>query len=65
MALTKDRFVAVPNTDYFILSDYSFWAEHEDELDQWCKKNMCVREGSLITVLNDYARTLFILKWTK
>ena len=64
MAL-KQLFVAVPNTKNFVLSDYTFWAAHEQELDQWCQRNFCVREGLLVTALNDYGRTLFILKWTK
>jgi len=64
MALIQ-LFVAVPNTNNFVLSDYTFWAAHEQELDQWCQRNFCVREGMLVTALNDYGRTLFILKWTK
>lgn len=64
MALTRGKFIAVPNTHNFILSDYKYWAEHQQELDQWCKKNMCVREGMTVTALNDYARTLFLLRWS-
>jgi len=59
----KQRFVAVPNTNNFILSDYIFWAEHEQELDAWCKKNLCVRQGMTVTALNEYGRTLFLLRW--
>lgn len=58
------RFVAVPNTNNFILSDYKFWAEHDQELDEWCRKNFCVRQGMIVTALNEYGYTLFGLKWS-
>ena len=61
----SQRFIAIPNTSNFVLSDYKFWAEHEKELDEWCAKNLCVRQGMTVTALNEYGRTLFVLKWTK
>ena len=56
-------YVAIPNTKNFVLSDYKYWAEHEQELDQWCEKNFCVRQGMTVTALNDYGYILFGLKW--
>jgi hypothetical protein len=60
----KQRFIAIPDTNNFVLADYKFWAEHEQELDQWCKKNFCVRKGMTVTALNEYGYILFGLKWS-
>ena len=57
------RYIAIPKDKSFMLSDWKYWAEHEQELDQWCKKNFCVRQGMVVTALNDYGYILFGLKW--
>lgn len=64
MADVTGRFIAVPNTKMYFLADIEFWAEHERELDEWCKKNFCVRQGMTVEALNDYGYILFGLKWT-
>ena len=57
-------YIVVPNTKNFVLSDYKYWAEHEQELDEWCKNNFCVRQGMTVTALNEYGYILFGLKWS-
>lgn len=57
-------YIAIPNTKNFVLTDYRFWAEHERELDEWCRKNFCVRAGMTVTALNDYGHILFGLRWS-
>lgn len=64
MADLKGRFVAVPQNKAFFLTDFRFWAEHERELDKWCKKNFCVRKGMTVEALNEYGYILFGLKWS-
>jgi hypothetical protein len=64
MADLKGRYISVPNTKMFMLSDIKFWAEHEQELDEWCKKNFCVRKGMTVQALNDYGYILFGLRWS-
>ena len=56
-------YIAIPNTKNFVLSDYQYWAEHEQELDDWCQKNFCIREGMTVTALNEYGYILFGLRW--
>lgn len=63
MASVKNRFITIPNTRSFVLSDYKFWADREKDLDEWCQKNFCVRNGMVVTALNDYGFILFGLKW--
>jgi hypothetical protein len=48
----------------FVLADIKFWAEHEQELDEWCRKNFCVRTGMTVQALNDYGYLLFGIKWS-
>jgi hypothetical protein len=48
----------------FMLSDINFWADREQELDEWCAKNFCVRKGMTVTALNEYGYILFGLKWS-
>jgi hypothetical protein len=62
--MTNNRFIIIPNTKNFILSDYKFWADNQKDLDEWCKKNLCVRQGMTVTALNDFGYTLFLLKWS-
>jgi len=64
MADIKGRYVTVPDTKMFMLSDIEFWSEHEQELDKWCTKNFCVRKGMIVTALNDYGYILFGLRWS-
>jgi hypothetical protein len=64
MADIKSRYITVPNTKMFMLADIEFWSEHERELDEWCKKNFCRRQGMIVTALNDYGYILFGLKWS-
>jgi hypothetical protein len=64
MLSEKTRFVAIPNSKSFILTDISFWSDREDELDEWCKKNFCVHQGMTVQALNDYGYILFGLKWS-
>lgn len=64
----KERFIIVPDmlvdeNKMIILSDYNFWAEHEQELDDWCAKNNCSRTGMMVVAFDDVALTAFCLKW--
>lgn len=47
-----------------VLSDYAYWAQHEQELDAWCRANDCVREGMVVTAATPEAKTLFLLRWS-
>jgi hypothetical protein len=58
------RYIANPQSKIFFLTDVTFWAEHEQELKEWCRKNFCVHEGMTVTALNDYGYVLFGLRWS-
>ena len=62
--MKEDRFIAVPQNLAFFLSDYKFWADHEEELREWCEKNSCLHKGMTVQALNEYGYTLFLLRWT-
>lgn len=67
--MDKEKFIVVPDAlvdenKMVILSDYSFWAEHELELDTWCLKNNCSRTGMLVVANDDVALTAFLLRWS-
>jgi hypothetical protein len=62
--ITDAKFIADPQDRFFFLTDYKFWAEHEKELDDWCEKNFCTRQGIVVTALNEYGYTMFMLRWT-
>jgi hypothetical protein len=48
-----------------ILTDIAFWAEHVEQLDQWCKANPGVhRTGMTVEFDTPEALTLFTLRWS-
>ena len=48
-----------------ILTDIAFWAEHVEQLDQWCKDNVgAQRTGMTVTLDTPEALLLFTLRWT-
>lgn len=56
-------FIPVPGMKAFFLTDIAYWSEHQNELDEWCAKNSCVREGMVVQALDDNGYMLFTLKW--
>jgi hypothetical protein len=62
--MTNAKFVAVPQHNMFVLSDIRYWADREQELDEWCSKNFCVRKGMTVTALNEFGYILFGLRWS-
>lgn len=58
------RFIPLPKQEGFVLVDTAFWAAHEQELDEWCQKNFCVRKGMTVKAINEYGYILFGLKWS-
>jgi hypothetical protein len=67
----KNRFVVADsslietNKHLIVLTDIKYWAEHADELAEWCKKNKGVVPAGMTVEIED-AKTLtyFILKWS-
>lgn len=68
------RFVVAPNhllSDFdketlrlVILSDFTYWTDHYDELHEWAVHNHAKVSGSTITFSDDKDLISFILKWS-
>jgi len=60
----NSTFIVEKKNRVIFLSDYKFWAEHEEELKQWCKTNACVFQGMTVQYFDDNTLVLFGLKWS-
>ncbi len=47
-----------------ILSDFNYWADHYEELQEWATYNCATVTGSTITFEHDKDVTAFILRWS-
>jgi hypothetical protein len=48
-----------------VLTDIKYWAEHADDLVEWCKKNpRAYTQGMTVEIEDDKTLTHFILKWS-
>jgi hypothetical protein len=64
----SDRFLIVHpgNPDegtLVILSDHSFWSQHEPELVEWCLEHRAWHQGMTVTINKESTVTLFCLRW--
>jgi hypothetical protein len=46
-----------------ILTDYIFWADHTDELLDWCEKYGANNQGMTVLFPDEQTLTTFVLKW--
>lgn len=47
-----------------VLTDFSYWVKHIDELIVWCKTNGGKQQGMTIEFDNDENLTMFLLRWS-
>lgn len=59
--MTKPYIVFEPLS--VILSDYVYWTEHEQELEDFCTQYNCVQQGLLVEFPTEHALTLFMLRY--
>lgn len=59
--MTKPYIVFEPLS--VILSDYVYWTEHEQELDDFCTHYGCVQQGLVIEFPTERVLTLFMLRY--
>lgn len=45
------------------LTDARFWTEHQQELEDWCRKHGAQQRGMTVT-MDESALILFALKWS-
>ena len=56
--------LAYQSMDLVILSDYTFWMSHYDELQEWCNVNGGIVEGMTVMFPVEKSLLYFILKWS-
>ena len=67
-----NRFIVAPkelvldtNSAYtVILTDIAFWAEHADELKEWCWDRDAVNLGMTVDLGSERTLMEFVLKWS-
>jgi len=69
MVQSKERFIVVPDVLTYevcmiVLSDYRYWAEHEQELRLWCDKHHASFTGMLVCFNDKRTLTAFLLRWS-
>lgn len=47
-----------------VLTDLKFWAEHIDELREWCKINGGKHSGMIVHLDSEEQLTMFVLRWS-
>ena len=47
-----------------ILTDIGFWAEHIDELNEWCDQYGATAAGMTVAFPDDQTMTAFYLRWS-
>ena len=47
-----------------ILSDYTFWMSHYDELQEWCNVNGGIVEGMTVMVPDEKSLLCFLVRWS-
>lgn len=47
-----------------VLSDFNFWANEIDELEDWCSQHNAKVKGMTVEIYNEETLTLFYLKWS-
>ena len=52
------------NNKLVVLTDFSFWTERIEELDNWCLDNGCRRKGMTVEFDTDDQLLMFCLRWT-
>ena len=61
--MKERRFVAIRESLFFVFTDIDFWADHEQELAEWCQQNNCVHKGMTVKALDEHAFVMFLLRW--
>jgi len=64
-----NRFVIAPDElvdqeKLVVLTDYSYWIDHTDELIHWCNSNGAVSQGMTVVFPNSETLMLFVLRWS-
>jgi hypothetical protein len=47
-----------------MLTDYAYWADHVQQLDEWCQHNGGEMQGMTVNLPTEQALTAFLLRWS-
>ena len=61
---TKNYNLKILDQIMIFLTDYKFWADHEQELFEWCKTHGCTFTGMTVGIPDEQTLSLFVLKWS-
>jgi hypothetical protein len=52
---------------YVLIKDYTFWTEHEEELELWMDRNLSRgrehQQGMVLTIEQEKEAMLFMMRW--
>jgi hypothetical protein len=62
--VVADRALGFEDT-VVVLTDYQYWANHVDELIEWCRATPGItNEGMTVICRDERSLTLFLLRWS-
>jgi hypothetical protein len=47
-----------------LLLDFFYWADHDQQLDEWCQHNGADIQGMTVNLPTEQALTAFVLRWS-
>lgn len=64
-----NRFIIAPDElvdqeKLVILTDYTYWANHANELYEWCKDRNASTQGMTVVFGDEVTLLEFVLKWS-
>lgn len=66
----RNRFVIAPQelvddgVLLIVLADYNYWANHIDELTEWCSTRNAEIQGMTVVLRDEITLTEFVLRWS-
>ena len=61
---SKSHNFAYQSMGLVILSDYTFWMSHYDELQEWCNVNGGIVEGMTVMFPDEKSLLCFLVRWS-
>jgi hypothetical protein len=52
-----------PNGHLIILTDFKFWTEYLEDLEEWCEQYGVKHSGMTLEIPSDKLLTMFSLRW--
>jgi hypothetical protein len=47
-----------------LLLDFFYWADHDQQLDEWCRHNGADIQGMTVNLPTEQVLTAFVLRWS-